>query len=266
MNNKDYYEILGVEKNASQAAIKKAYRTLAFQYHPDKNKEDPAATQKMKDINEAYAVLSDPDKRQQYDLLSSQYGSFAYDRFRQTHTNEDIFRGSDIDQIFEEFARMFGFRNSRDIFRESYGSEYQKFQFHRPGAFSGGFVNRSGKNGGNDGSSGVSRMPELNGVMGKIVKLFLKKVAGIEVPERGEDRLATIKLEPELARVGGEVAYSYNAKNLMVKIPAGIGDGRRIRLKGMGTPGKAGGESGDLYLEVKTRKSFTQKLKNLFKA
>jgi curved DNA-binding protein CbpA len=100
MNQKDYYNILGVDRDASQQAIKEAYRKLAFQYHPDRNTGDPAATEKMKDINEAYAVLSDVSKRREYDLLRSQYGSFAYERFRQSHTDDDIFRGSDINQIF----------------------------------------------------------------------------------------------------------------------------------------------------------------------
>jgi DnaJ-class molecular chaperone len=140
MNQKDYYNILGVERDSSQQAIKEAYRKLAFQYHPDRNTVDPAATEKMKDINEAYAVLSDVSKRSEYDLLRSQYGSFAYERFRQSHTADDIFRGSDINQIFEEFAKTFGFRSFGDIFRESYAPGYQSFEFRRPGVFSRGFV------------------------------------------------------------------------------------------------------------------------------
>ncbi len=140
MDQKDYYHVLGVDRDASQQAIKEAYRKLAFQYHPDRNKGDPAATEKMKDINEAYAVLSDVSKRREYDLLRSRYGSFAYERFRQSHTPEDISRGSDIDQIFEEFAKMFGFRSSGDIFRESYGPEHRSFEFRRPGMFDRGYI------------------------------------------------------------------------------------------------------------------------------
>ena len=161
MSQKDYYRILGVDKEAGQQAIKEAYRKLAFQYHPDKNKGDPAATEMMKDINEAYAVLSDPSKRQEYDLLSSRYGANAYDRFRRTYSTEDIFRGSDIDQVFEEFARMFGFRSSRDIFSESYGPQYQRFQFYRTGRYGQGFVYPPGSQGSGGGSPDPgARMPE----------------------------------------------------------------------------------------------------------
>jgi DnaJ-class molecular chaperone len=274
MNQKDYYDILGVDRDASQQAIKEAYRKLAFQYHPDRNKGDPAATEKMKDINEAYAVLSDVSKRREYDLLRSQYGSFAYDRFRQSHTAEDIFRGSDINQIFEEFAKMFGFRSFGDIFRESYGPEYRSFEFRRPGMFGRGFVFYSeARRGVGEQQSPNSQvqMPEMPfpSIVGKLVKFFLKKATGVELPERGQDWHDTVTLSPEKACDGAEVEYSCKkwgkAKNLMVKIPPEVRDGQRIRLRGMGSPGKAGGEPGDLYLRVQIRRALAQRLKGFFK-
>ena len=274
MNQKDYYDVLGVDREASQQAIKEAYRKLAFQYHPDRNKGDPAATQKMKDINEAYAVLSDVSKRKEYDLLRSQYGSFAYDRFRQSHTAEDIFRGSDINQIFEEFARMFGFRSSDDIFRESYGSEYRSFEFRRPGMFGRGFIFYPGSRRRVEGQQPPDsqvQMPDLPfpGVLSKLVKFFLKKVTGVELPERGRDWHDILTLSPETARDGGEAEYFYKTRDksakLMVKIPPSVKSGQRIRLRGMGSPGKAGGETGDLYLQVAIRKSLGQRLKGFFK-
>ncbi len=274
MNQKDFYEILGIDRAASQQAIKEAYRKLAFQYHPDRNKGDPAATEKMKDINEAYAVLSDVPKRREYDLLRSQYGSSAYDRFRQTHTTDDIFKGSDINQIFEEFARTFGFRSFGDIFRESYGSEYRSFEFRRPGMFGRGFIFYPGSQkrvGEQSAQDSQLQMPEIPfpSVFGKVIKFFLKKLTGIEMPERGKDWYDTISLSPEKARDGAEVEYSYKKwgrpKDLMVKIPSKVRDGQRIRLRRMGSPGKAGGEPGDLYLQVKIRRSLAQRLKGLFK-
>ncbi|MDD4984818.1 MAG: DnaJ domain-containing protein [Dehalococcoidales bacterium] len=260
MNQKDYYNILGVGRSASQKSIKEAYRKLAFQYHPDKNKGDPAATNKMKEINEAYAVLSDVSKRKEYDLLRSQYGPSAYDRFRQSHTTEDIFRGSDINQIFEEFARIFGFRSSGDVFRESYGNEYWWFG---PGAEPGSNKNHaSNYHGQMSGSSSP-------GLMGKLVKFFLKKVIGVELPEKGRNFYDTITLRPERIRGGTEVEYSYQrqgkTRNLIVKIPPGIRDGQRIRLKGMGSPGEAGGAPGDLYLQVKIKRPLGQRLRDFFK-
>ncbi len=274
MNQKDYYDILGVGREANQQAMKEAYRKLAFQYHPDRNKGDPAATEKMKDVNEAYAVLSDVSKRREYDLLRSQYGSFAYDRFRQSHTPEDIFRGSDINQIFEEFARTFGFRSSGDIFRESYGPGYRSFEFHRPSMFGRSFVFYHGSRRGareQQPPDFRAQMPELPlpGVLGKVVKFFLKKVAGIELPERGKDWHDMITLSPEKARDGAEVEYSYKKwgkpTNLMVKIPPEVSSGQRIRLRGMGSPGKAGGEPGDLYLQVQIKRPLAQRLKGFFK-
>jgi DnaJ-class molecular chaperone len=273
MNQKDYYNILGVERDASQQAIKEAYRKLAFQYHPDRN-TDPAATEKMKDINEAYAVLSDVSKRREYDLLRSQYGSFAYERFRQSHTADDIFRGSDMDQIFEEFARTFGFRSSGDIFRESYGPGYRGFEFRRPGMFGRGYIFYPGtrRMGGQQQSlDSQIQMPGLpfTGVFGKVIKFFLNKLTGIELPEKGKDWQDTVTLSPEKARDGAEIKYSYKKwgkpKDLIVKIPPKVRDGQRIRLRGMGSPGKAGGESGDLYLQVQIRRSLSQRLKGLFK-
>jgi len=93
----DYYETLGVSKDASNEQIKKAYRKLALKYHPDRNKDNKEAEEKFKKISEAYAVLSDKDKRQQYDM----YGS---DGFQQRYSQEDIFRGSNINDILREFG------------------------------------------------------------------------------------------------------------------------------------------------------------------
>jgi len=115
------------------------------------------------------------------------------------------------------------------------------------------------------------QMPGLpfTGVLGKVIKFFLKKLTGVELPEKGKDWHDTVTLSPEKARDGAEVKYSYKKwgkpKDLMVKIPSKVRDGQRIRLRGMGSPGKAGGESGDLYLQVQIRRSFSQRLKGLFK-
>ena len=140
MSPKDYYQILGLDKNAPPQKIKEAYRRLALQYHPDRNKENPAALEMMKELNEAYAVLSDPRKRRDYDRLREQYGPSGYDRFKQSYSEQDIFRGSDINQIFEEMARAFGFRGFDQVFQESYGQGYRTFEFRQPGVFAKGFI------------------------------------------------------------------------------------------------------------------------------
>ncbi|MDT8335615.1 MAG: DnaJ domain-containing protein, partial [Desulfurivibrionaceae bacterium] len=116
----DYYEILGVDRNADQAAIKKAYRKLALKYHPDKTKGDKASEEKFKEISEAYAVLSDPQKRKQYDT----YGS---EGFQQRYSQEDIFRDFDLGDIFKEFGINFG-GGGRTTFRSTGGGFDQFFQ------------------------------------------------------------------------------------------------------------------------------------------
>ncbi len=94
---KDYYKILGVSKDATQEEIKRAYRRLAMKYHPDRNKGSKEAEEKFKEINEAYAVLSDPEKRRLYDM----YGSTEFER---RYTTEDIFRGFDFESVFKDLG------------------------------------------------------------------------------------------------------------------------------------------------------------------
>ena len=114
-------------------------------------------------------------------------------------------------------------------------------------------------------------MPELpfSGVLAKLARFFLKKVAGVELPERGKDWHDRVTISPEKACNGIEVEYDYKKygkpTNLMVKIPPGVRDGQRIRLKGMGSPGKGGGDQGHLYLHVQIRKSLIQRLRGFFK-
>src|SRR5512136_1855062 len=104
MATKDYYQTLGVNKNASDDEMKRAYRKLAMKYHPDKNPNKKEAEERFKEINEAYAVLSDKEKRKQYD-------TFGKEGFHQRFTQEDIFRGFDFDEIL---SGLFGGRGRRD--------------------------------------------------------------------------------------------------------------------------------------------------------
>lgn len=272
MNQKDYYQILDVDKNADQKVVRQAYRKLAFQYHPDKNKDNSAASEKMKEINEAYAVLSNPVKRREYDSLRDLYGDFAYSRFRQTHSSEDIFRGSDINQVFNEFARMYGFRSADDIFSQFYGTGYRTFEFRKSGLFGKGFAfyqapGQQHRNGGLANQQQVPQMP-FTGILGTLLKFILRKGLGMQFPERGQDLGDVITLSPEQASEA-EFEYTYKKhgkhKKLMVKIPPGVKNGQRIRLKGMGSPGKNGGEQGDLYLEIRIRRSFFKKIKDIVK-
>ena len=213
MEQQDYYEVLGVSENASSQELKDAYRNLAFKYHPDQNKVGADTAEKMKSVNEAYAVLSNKEKRQKYDTLKRQFGSSAYRQFRSNYSEQDIFRGSDIHRVFEEMARSFGIRGFDEIFKDSYGRNYQTFQFNRPGVFFKGFVFSGWF------SPWGNRVP-LGGNMGNLLKLFLNRFVGMELPEKGKDINEIIALQPQHAQNGGPYAYFHRkkSKKLVVKI------------------------------------------------
>ncbi len=261
MNEKDYYQVLGVEKSAGQQQVKEAYRRLAFQYHPDRNKGDADSVEKMKEINEAYAVLSDAEKRSRYDGLRQQYGSYAYDRFRQNYSEQDIYRNSDISQIFEEMARAFGFRSFDEVFRGSYGARPRTAEFRGPGIFGKVIIFGAG-NRRRDGA--VAQGSEKPGIaartVNRLMQYVLRKVAGSIGGGAGKDVYETITLDEQEAARGGKVLYldQGRSRELSIAIPPGIREGQVIRLKGMG-----GGSpvKGDLYLKVEIRRPLLKKVR-----
>ena len=280
MEQKDYYKILGVSDDASAEEIKKSYRKLAFQYHPDRN---PGNEEMMKELNEAYAVLSDPGKRREYDSYRESYGFFARDRFKQTYTDQDIFRNSDINQIFEELSRAFGFSRPEDIFSRNnfYGTQFRTFQFRGPGFSGSGFfffgpMSKTYQDMMKASQYQTKEAPKyrpsiFSKILLKGMQTFQKSIAkkyGIELPERGKDIEDEIKISPEVASAGGKVRYHYakpdNSRDIMINIPAGIREGQRIRLKSMGKNGSYGGEPGDLYLKAKIHTPFLKKIREFF--
>ena len=255
MAPKDFYQILEVEKSAEPKQIKENYRKLALKYHPDRNQDNPEAALKMKEVNEAYAVLSDPEKRREYDSIRQAHGASAYERYRSTHSEQDIFRGSDVYQIFEEISKAFGLRGFEEIFKEMYGKEYQTFVFRR-GGVEGQFRYPQGsiKNGG--------KPTFFNKVMGKLMQKGLEGVFGVELPVPGEDKTEHLAVPDGLAKTGGKIKFFCRAsrKNLVVTIPRNIKTGQKIRLKGMGGSGKGGAPAGDLYLQVQVSPAWISKL------
>jgi DnaJ-class molecular chaperone len=262
MSQTDYYQTLDVPTDAEPKTIKQAYRDLAFKYHPDRNTEKPEVADKMKQINEAYAVLSNAQKRREYDSLRQTFGSSARHQFRQSHTEQDIFSGSDIHRIFEEMARSFGFRGYDDIFREFYGKDYQSFEVKRPGFFMKGFV-FSGSMGGR--SHGKGRLPFEKSPLIRLAQRAFEKISGSTLPERGRDFFEVIHIDTDYAQKGGPYAYYHRkrSKKLVVTIPSGVRDGQKIRLAGMGENGKGGGASGDLYLKIRIKKPLIERIKKL---
>lgn len=209
----DYYKVLGVDKNATPTEIKKTYRKLALKYHPDKNKGDKASEAKFKEISEAYAVLSDVDKKQQYD----QFGST---QFHQRYSQEDIFRNFDLNDIFKQFG--FGSREGSTSFRSGRGGNGGGHPF-------GSFFNQGQSTG--CGGGGCHSGPVKGQDMTYQISVTLDEVLN------GAER--TISL-----RKNGE------SQNVSVKIPRGIEEGKKLRLQGKGGESSNGGQPGDLYLKV----------------
>ncbi len=208
---KDYYEVLGVKKNASEAELKKAYRKLAMKHHPDRNKDDKAAEEKFKELNEAYAVLNDPEKRKQYDM-------FGADGFHQRFSQEDIFRGTDFSSIFSEMG--FG----GDLFEHLFSGRGGQ---RRASGFPGG-QNPFGGFGG--AGRGYQAMKGQN-LETTITIPFQMAYQG------GKQRLS-------VQQPGGV------RQEIDLKIPAGIESGKKLRLPGKGNPAPGGGTPGDLHIVV----------------
>jgi len=272
---KDYYQTLGVQKDATQGDIKRAFRKLAFKYHPDTNPgSENQAEDKFKEINEAYGVVGDKDKRQQYDF--ARRGLFAgvgydasYKGFQ--YSPEDIFRDTFSNKVmFDELSRMFsqaGLRFDQDflnrVFFEGSGFIFQFF------TTPGGVSQRAYRFGGRTTyqqyphtrmstykPSLIERL--LTRVAVKIGKYALGKLFGLQyepLPKQNLDQHIELEVSPTEATTGCEKGITYKrgkeTKRLMVQVPAGVKPGTKIRLKGMGMIEDK--KSGDLYLHIKVK-------------
>jgi curved DNA-binding protein len=217
MEYKDYYKTLGVSKNADQKEIKKAFRKLARQYHPDVNKGDKEAENRFKEINEAYEVLSDPDKRQKYDQFGSQWQQFARagghaQDFDWSQWSSQPGSGGFRSVSPEEFEQMFG------------GS----------GGFSDFFETLFGGTGGRRAQSGGFGRQQT-------------------VTRRGQDQEHAVQITLEEVLHGTTRTLQWeDGRKIEAKIPKGVKSGSKIRLSGQGGSGSGGGPAGDLYLVVET--------------
>jgi curved DNA-binding protein len=296
MASRDYYDILGVNKNASDEELKRAYRKLAMKYHPDRNPNKKEAEERFKEINEAYAVLSDREKRKQYD-------TFGADGFRQRFTQEDIFRGFDFDEIL---SNLFGGRGKRE------------FRFGRKGGFDFGDL-FSGQYGNQD----MGRMPQKgedilyeltisleeaafggekrisyrkNGKVeevsvkiprgipsGKKLRLTGKGMEGknggpsgdlylqvsiVEHPifsREGDDLIVEREINFSEAVLGTTIEVPTLEGMKKVKVPPGTQSHTKMRLKGLGIPHFQKEGKGDEYVKVVVRipKRVTEKSKGL---
>ncbi len=211
--DKDFYATLGVDKGVSDADLKKTYRKLARKYHPDSNQGDPAAEAKFKEISEAYSVLSDAEQREEYDQIRAM-GSGA--RF----TAGGGGAGGGFEDVFSGFGRgggsSYDARDFEDIF-SMFGQQGGGFGSGRFGQSSGGFRGYGGPTRGAD-------------VTARTTVEFVTATKGETISLQGED-----------------------GKPFKVKIPAGVSDGQKIRLRGRGRPSMDGGDPGDIVVQVHVR-------------
>jgi molecular chaperone DnaJ len=200
---KDFYAVLGVSKDADAATIKKAYRKLAREKHPDHNPGDAKAEAEFKNVGEAYAVLSDPDQRQQYDQIRAMAGGARFTAGgRGAGGFEDVLGG------------MFGGGGSRVRYSTA-GGGAGGFEDILGGMFAGGGFQRG--------------------------------------PQPGADLSAVVELGFRQAVEGSTVSLQVEGRTVNARIPSGVRDGQKIRLRGKGRPGDPGAPAGDLVLTVRVQ-------------
>jgi molecular chaperone DnaJ len=213
--DKDFYAVLGVAKDVTDADLKKTYRKLARKYHPDSNQGDAAAEAKFKEVSEAYAVLSDPEQRTEYDQIRAM-GSGA--RFTAGGQGAGGF-----EDVFSRFGQSRG--GTRYQSAEDFDDIFAMFNQQGAGGFGSGRFGQP--SGGFRGYGGPSRGAD---VTARTTVDFVTATKGETITLAGED-----------------------GKPFKVKIPAGVSDGQKIRLRGRGRPSPDGGEAGDIVVTVAVR-------------
>jgi molecular chaperone DnaJ len=265
-NKRDYYEVLGVPKDASKQDIKKAYRKLAMEYHPDRNKA-PDAEEKFKGISEAYAVLSNDEKRSQYDRLGHAGINGKYNW-------EDIYRGADFESVFRDMG--FGSGGLGSIFEMLFGGgrgrrrngpqkgadlrsdveitlEEAAFGIEKELEVPGYDVCKSCNGSGMKAGTNSQKCPKCNGT-GEI--RYENNFGGLvftQVHPCSECNGRGVPLE-NLCPVCRGTGATPAIHQIKLKIPAGIENGFSLRLLGEGKPGIKGGPRGDLYVVVHVKR------------
>jgi curved DNA-binding protein len=294
MEYKDYYKVLGLEKNASQEEIKKAYRKLAVKYHPDKNKGDKKAEEKFKEISEANEVLSDPEKRKKYDQLGSNWkqyeqagGGFDWSQFGGA-------RGGSRTEYQGDFGDFMGGGFS-DFFKSFFGGG-----FAGAGQQGGGYgfkepdIQASAQITLEEAYNGTARLLDLNGRKLRVkikpgvedgqtlrIKnqgtndpnkgdLFIKiEVAPNPVfTRKGNDLYVDVSVDLYTAILGGKAKVQTLGGGVSINIPKGTDAGKVLRLKGLGMPlYNNPTEKGDLYAKIQLTvpKNLTKEEESLFK-
>jgi curved DNA-binding protein len=242
---KDYYEVLGVPRKASEAEIKKAFRKLAREYHPDVAKNKKQAEEKFKEINEAYEVLSDPAKRKKYDELGPNWSAGA--DFRPPPGWESFAGGrtyTSRGNRGEEFEFQFGGTGFSDFFEQLFGGAGGR---RRAGGFGGmpteDFASEKGRD-----AEGDIMVTLDEALQGSVRSVSVKRAVPCDHCGGTGQRAGHV------CNVCGGSGQVEKMETYQVKIPAGITEGQRLRIPGRGEAGIGGGKAGDLYLRVRLAK------------
>jgi curved DNA-binding protein len=275
MASPDYYKTLGVDKNSTPDEIKKAFRKLAVKYHPDRNPNDKGAEDKFKEINEAYAVLSDPKKKEEYD-------TFGSSGFHKQYSQEDIFRGFDFSNAYRDM----GASGAEDIFSRLFGAGFGR------GGGRGGFRNLSQRGGDLEMELEIGFRDAAQGAEKQVVfrrsgqreELKVRIPAGVDngsriritgkggqgenggadgdlflvtrvLPDQvftrdGSDLFVDRSIQFSEACLGTSLDVPTLDGDKRIKVPAGIQPGTKIRLKGCGVKPLGSNAKGDLYVKV----------------
>ena len=257
MAKRDYYDVLGVSRTASEDEIKRAYRSLAKQMHPDANQSDKGAEEKFKEVNEAYQVLSAPRKRKAYDTFGhegSQMGGSSAGGFEGGVSGFPGGFGDVFEDLFDGF-----FQGRRSGRRSRAPGEDLSFEVNLTleEAFTGGMrkvaferTEICGTCSGSGAKPGTE--PKVCGVCGGRGQVHISQgfFAISRTCHRCRGRGMVIDQPCPICRGGGRVKIE---RNLVVNVPAGVDTGMRVRLEGEGEPGENGGPRGDLYLIVNVK-------------
>ncbi|MDB6124436.1 MAG: Chaperone protein DnaJ [Pedosphaera sp.] len=240
---KDYYEVLGVPRTASDADIKKSFRKLAREYHPDVAKTKKGAEEKFKEINEAYEVLSDPDKRKKYDELGPNWKQGSDFRpppgWQHQYQPGAGFGGGRAGRGGATEFEFGGTTGFSDFFEQLFGSRTRGGGFGQRG----GFAEEDFATKGRDVEGDIMVTLE-EAVRGSVRSISLRRT----VPCENCGGTGVKNRHP--CPVCGGTGQVAKTETIQVKIPPGVTEGQRLRIPGRGEPGEHGGPSGDLYLRV----------------
>lgn len=231
----DYYNILGIDRSADAAEIKKAYRKLARKFHPDVNPDNPDAEKKFKEIQEAYSVLSDAEKRKQYDTFGRVEGGAdpGYDPFRRGGGSTWRDAGGFRVDFGDVGSGAGGFQDLGDLFGDLFGGRRSQTARRRP-------------------QKGVDQELEVeislaDAIRGTSVTIPVQRQ--IQCTECGGSGNTGGRVCPSCHGTG----ILISTERLRVKIPEGVADGQRVRVAGKGAEGRSGGKAGDLFVRARVR-------------